>query len=134
MGLKMKALHVPFFSRLNACKEEKATCMCHGRHARTRSGAIREVTEGPYMRASQVDRQQKRGRGVGYGIEVKPRLWVSRSQVAYRDDRDREKGREHDRGLRKCFGRFRKHPHGIRVRKVLENPEHTPAAERSGSC
>ena len=32
---------------------------CHGRHARTRSGARREVSEGPYTRASQVDCQQK---------------------------------------------------------------------------
>ena len=59
---------------------------------------------------------------------------VNRSRVAYRECRDREKRRGHDRGLGKCFGRFRKHPHGIRVRKVLENPGHTPAAESSGCC
>ena len=29
---------------------------------------------------------------------------------------------------------FRKRPYGIRVRKVLENPGHTPAAESSGCC
>ena len=29
---------------------------------------------------------------------------------------------------------FRKHPHGNRVRKVLENPGHPPAAESSGCC
>ena len=86
------------------------------------------------MRVSRLDRQQNRGMGVGCGTETNPRLQVSRSQVAYRECRDREKGRGHDRGLEKCSGRFRKRPHGIRFRKVLENPGHTPAAERSGSC
>ena len=52
---------------------------------------------------------------------------VSRSQVTYRDDRGREKRRGHDRGLGKCSERFWKHPHMNRVRKVLENPGHTPA-------
>ena len=70
------------------------------------------------MRASQVDRQQNRRCGVGCGIETNPCLRVKRSRVAYRECRDREKGRGHDRGLGKCSGRFRKHPHGIWVRKV----------------
>ena len=109
-------------------------CLCHGRHARTRSGAIWEVSKGPYTRASQGDRQQKRERGVGCGTEANLRLRVKRSRVAYREARDREKGRGQDRGLGKCSGRFRKHPHVNRVRKVLENPGHTPAAESSGSC
>ena len=108
--------------------------MCHGRHAWTRSRARREVSEDPYTRASQVDRQQNRRCGVGCGTETKPRLRVKRSRVAYREYRDRETGRVHDRGLGKYSGRFRKHPHGIRVRKVLENPGHTPAAESSGCC
>ena len=99
-----------------------------------RSGAIREVFEGPYTRASQVDRQQNRGCGVGCGIEAKPRLQVNRSRVAYRECRDREKGRGHDRGLGKYSGRFQKRPHVNRVQKVLENPGHTPVAESTGCC
>ena len=72
--------------------------------------------------------------GVGCESKAKPRLRVNRSRVAYRDVRDQEKVCGHDRRLGKCSGRFRKHPHMIRVRKVLENPGHTPAAENSESC
>ena len=39
----------------------------------------------------------------------------------------------HDRRLGKRSKRFWKHPHMIRVRKVLENPGHTPATENFGS-
>ena len=107
---------------------------CHGQHTRIRSGAIREVFEGLYTRTNQVDRQQSQGRSVGCEIETMPRLRVNRSRVVYRDDRDQEKGREQDRGLEKCFERFRKHPHVNRVRKILENPGPTPAADESESC
>ena len=86
------------------------------------------------MRASQVDRQQNRDRGVGCETEINSCLRVKRSRVAYRECRDREKKRVHDRGLGKCSEKFQKHPHEIRVRKVLENPGHTPAAESSGCC
>ena len=99
-----------------------------------RSGARREVSEGPYTRASRLDRQRNQRCGVGCETETKPCLRVKRSRVAYRDDRDRNEGRGHDRGLGKCSGRFRKHPHVNRVRKVLENPGHTPAVESFGSC
>ena len=81
-----------------------------------------------------VDRQKNQGRGVKFETEAKPRLRVNRSRVAYRDVRDREKVCGHDQRLGKCFGRFWKHPHVIRVRKVLENLGHMPAAENSGSC
>ena len=58
---------------------------------------------------------------------------VNRSPVAYQDVRDREKVCGLDQRLGKCSGRFQKHSHTIRVRKVLENPGHTPAAENSRS-
>ena len=87
----------------------------------------------PYVGES-ADRQKNQGRGVRCETEAKLRLRVNRSRVAYRDVRDREKVYEHDRRLGKCSGRFRKHPYMIRVRKVLENPGHTPAAENSESC
>ena len=117
----------------------------------------------PYVGES-TDRQKNQGQGVGCETEAKPRLQVNRSRVAYRnvwdrekvyghdrrlekcfgrlnrsrvayrDVRDQEKMCGHDRMLGKCFGRSRKHPHMIRVLKVLENPGHTPAAENSGSC
>ena len=92
---------------------------CHGRHARTRLGATQMVFEGPYTRVCRLDRQGNRGQGVGCEIEAKPRLRVNRSWVAYRDVRDRENGRSHDRRLRKCFERFRKHPPEVRIRKVV---------------
>ena len=87
----------------------------------------------PYVGES-TDHQKNQGRGVGCETEAKPRLRVNRSWVAYQDVRDREKMYGHDRRLGKCSGRFQKHPHMIRVRKVLENPRHTPATENSGSC
>ena len=87
----------------------------------------------PYVGES-TDHQKNQGQGVGCETEAKLRLRVNRSRVGYQDVRDREKVCGHDRRLGKCFGRFRKHPHMIRVRKVLENPRHTPAAENSGSC
>ena len=87
----------------------------------------------PYVGES-ADCQKNQGRGVGCETEAKPRLRVNRSWVAYRDVRDQEKVCGHDRRLRKCSGRFRKHPHMIRVRKVLENPGYMPATENFESC
>ena len=87
----------------------------------------------PYV-GELVDCQKNQGRGVGCEIEAKSRLLVNRFRVTYRDVRDREKVCGHDRRLGKCSGRFRKHPYMIRVRKVLENLGHTPAAENSESC
>ena len=90
--------------------------------------------QGSHTWASRVDHQKNQGRGVGCETEAKPRLRVNRSPIAYPDVQDREKGCGHDRRLGKCSGRFRKYPHMIRVRKVLENPRHTPAAESFESC
>ena len=94
---------------------------------------VRGFQGSPYVGES-VDRQKNQGRGVGCESKAKPRLRVNRSRVAYWDVRDQEKVYEHDWRLEKCSGRFWKHPHMIRVRKVLENPGHTPAAENSESC
>ena len=69
---------------------------CHGRHARTRSGAMWEVSKGPRMMASRLDRQKNRGQGVGCKIEFMSRIRVNKSRVAYRDVRDREMARSHD--------------------------------------
>ena len=107
---------------------------CHRRHARTCLGVTWEVSEGSHTIASQLDRQGNRGCGVGCETEAKPHLWVNRSRIAYQDVRDRDEERRYDRGLGKCSEKFRKHPHVNRVRKVLENPGHTPAVEKSGSC
>ena len=68
----------------------------------------------PYVGES-VDRQKNQDQVVGCETEVKPHLRVNRSRVAYRDVQDREKVCGHDRRLGKCFGRFRKHSHMIRV-------------------
>ena len=87
----------------------------------------------PYV-GELVDRQKNQGRGVGCESKGKLRWRVNRSRVAYRDVQDLEKVCGHERGLGKRSERFWKRPHMIRVRKVLENPGHTPASEESGSC
>ena len=94
---------------------------------------VRGFQGSPYVGES-MDRQKNQGRGVGCESKAKPRLRVNKSRVAYRDVRDQEMMCGHDRRLEKCSGRFRKHPHMVRVRNTLENPGHPPVAEESGSC
>ena len=64
--------------------------------------------------------------------EVKPRIRVNKSWVAYRDVQNWDKTREYGRRLGKCSERFRKYSEVIWVQNILENFGHLPTGEISG--
>ena len=95
-----------------------AICVCHRRHVRVRCRRfLRVLIRGRVSGSLPKSRSSRACGWTGPGLRI--RMFRIEKKGAI---------------MMEAQEMFWKHPKNVRVRKVLENPRHTPVTEGSGSC